>query len=288
MKNDEHDIVKIQSGLFLPFIFKNAFPINKFLKYIDNSSLYKLKADEKINNVLCYHIQLNIPPSNEPDDFAIELNNEYHIWINKTDFIPMQYSITLDRIMNNDSVTQYDKLVLNKYELNNLKDESGFEFKTIPNYITLKNYMKCKGPAALAKDSLAPDWSLMSTTDEEVRLKDLRGKLVLIDFFYKSCYPCRLALPALQALNEKYKDKGLKVIGIDPYDKKDNEIIKFLHKSGVNYTVLFDNKDVIDDYHVSGFPTMYLIDKTGKIIYTQVGYSKEVDEKLEEIIKKNL
>jgi len=96
------------------------------------------------------------------------------------------------------------------------------------------------------------------------------------------------ALPALQALSEKYKDKGLRVIGIDPFDTKEDDMGTFLSKRGITYTVLMDGKDVASSYHVSGYPTMYLVDKTGKIIFVQEGYGKDVDKTLDEIIEKNL
>ncbi len=92
----------------------------------------------------------------------------------------------------------------------------------------------------------------------------------------------------MQALHIKFKEKGLKVIGIDPYDKKEDDLATFLSKHGVTYPVLLEGKDAVKDYHVSVYPTMYLIDKNGKIIFTQVGYGKDVKKTLEEIISKNL
>jgi thioredoxin-related protein len=91
----------------------------------------------------------------------------------------------------------------------------------------------------------------------------------------------------VEALYEKYKEKGLVIIGIDPYDKKEDGIEKFLSKRGVNYTVLLKGKDVAKDYHVSGYPTVYLIDKNGKILFSMAGYSSGEDM-LDGIIKRNL
>ena len=54
------------------------------------------------------------------------------------------------------------------------------------------------------------------------------------------------------------------------------------------YEVLLSGKDLIKEYHVSGFPTLFLIDATGKILHVQVGYSKEIESDLEELIKKHL
>ena len=105
-----------------------------------------------------------------------------------------------------------------------------------------------------------------------------------------------LALPALQNLHEKYNDKGLKLIGIDPYDTKEkDDIDNFLAKRGVTYTVLFGGKDIAKEYHVSSYPTIYLIDKKGfndenfLIIIDSLVYKEEIsDESLDDLNLLNL
>jgi thiol-disulfide isomerase/thioredoxin len=160
--------------------------------------------------------------------------------------------------------------------------------KSIPDYFKIKDYVPYKSPDPLAKNTIAPNWQLISLSGERISLADLKGKLVLIDFFYKGCYPCILAFPSLQALYEKYKDKGLLLLGIDPYDKKEDDIESFLAKHGVTYTVLLGGKDVANDYQVSSYPTIYIVDKNGKIIFTQVGYGKGIETILEKVILENL
>jgi thiol-disulfide isomerase/thioredoxin len=190
--------------------------------------------------------------------------------------------------MNNDTMYQYEKDYLNKYEINNLNDQSILTLTSIPTGYKVQDYVPFKNPIPLPKDSLAPNWKLLSLSDKEISLTDFKGRVVLIDFFYRSCYPCMQALPALQALHDKYHDKGLTVIGIDPYDKKDDNLSSFLAKRGVTYTVLLGGKDVAKDYRVSGYPTMYLIDKNGKVIFNQVGYGKGIEYLLEKVILDNL
>ena len=119
-------------------------------------------------------------------------------------------------------------------------------------------------------------------------LADLKSRLVLVDFFYKSCYPCMLALPELRELHERYQNKGLNVIGINPVDTKEDAIENFLNKRGVSYPVLLEGKEVSSQYQVSGTPSIYLLDKDGKILFVQVGYGEGVKEMLEEIIINNL
>ena len=80
----------------------------------------------------------------------------------------------------------------------------------------------------------------------------------------------------------------LKMIGINPYNKNDDDIAKNVSKQGFNYPILTDGKNTAKDYHVMYYPTIYLIDKAGKIIFSQVGYGKGSEDELEEIIKKNL
>jgi len=56
----------------------------------------------------------------------------------------------------------------------------------------------------------------------------------------------------------------------------------------VNYTVLIHGEDAVNDYHVTGFSTIYLIDKNGKIIYTDLGYNKDLEKTIELLLLKNL
>ena len=97
-----------------------------------------------------------------------------------------------------------------------------------------------------------------------------------------------LALPELQSLYEKYKDNGFVVVGIDPYDKKEDNIDEFLSKRGVTYPVLLGDKECAKKYNVSGYPTIYILNRKGEIVYSEDGYSKGKDVKLEKIIKENL
>ena len=254
----------------------------------DKRYVFKLIGEEKLKNEICYHIQANIFYSEKISENMRNTATNYNYWIKKSDFIPIQYSIVYTMVLQNDTTYQYEKNILTKYELNQLKDESLFTLKTIPDYYKIKDYVPANKIRLLPNETIAPDWQLVSLKDEKINLQGLRGKLVLVDFFTKSCYPCILALPGLQALHEKYKMKGLSIIGINIYDKKEDGIISFLSKHGVTYPVLLGGKEVGESYNVSGIPTVYLINKNGKIIFSFDGYEKKKEQELEDIIKHNL
>jgi thiol-disulfide isomerase/thioredoxin len=272
---------------FQPLTDKKCYPFISDSGVFDKKYAFNFIGEEVINNASYYHIQITMLPEylNKLEGFKF-LRVELNYWIGKENMIPNQFSSNY-LVMEKDTMEQYEKYVLKKVEINNLKDDSILTLQSLPLFYKLKTYEPHTNPELLPNDTIAPDWNLLSLKDERIGLKDLTGKLVLIDFFYMSCYPCMQALPKVEALYEKYKEKGLVIIGIDPYDKKEDGIEKFLSKRGVNYTVLLKGKDVAKDYHVSGYPTVYLIDKNGKILFSMAGYSSGEDM-LDGIIKRNL
>lgn len=208
-------------------------------------------------------------------------------WINKADSFPVQYTDLYKRLADNDTVYQYERNSIKRYELNNT-NETSVELPSIPDNYRLKVIDPNEEYPLLPINTIAPAWDLATLQGDSLSLADLKGKLVLIDFFYKSCYPCMLALPVLQSLHTKYKEKGLVVVGIDPIDKKDENFPAFLSKKGVTYRVLLEGKNVAKSYKVSGYPTVYLIDRDGRIIHTNVGFDEGMEKNLEEIIIKYL
>ncbi len=274
--------------LYSPFVNTKYPMLQHDTDLIDKRYTYKLLGDDTVGNDDCYHIQVKYFDKNDTVGKIKHMGVEYQYWIKKADFIPLQYSIAIEEIVDNDTMYQYEKNLLTRYEVNNLKGDDYFAVKAIPAYYTLKDYIAYQGPPLLTTNSVAPGWELYSLTNQKTNLHDYKGQLVLLDFFTKSCFPCMLALPGLQLLHEKYGKAGLKIIGVDIYDKAEDGIVSFLAKHGVKYTIVLGGREVGDSYHVSGIPTIYLLDKTGKIILTQVGYEKEQEQKLEAIIKTNL
>ena len=124
------------------------------------------------------------------------------------------------------------------------------------------------------------------------KLSDFIGeKVVVVDFWYTHCPPCVRAMPALSELYDKYKDKGLVVFGLNSVDNQPHSmpnLKKFLKKRQLSYDVLMITPDVDIMYKINGYPTMYLVDKEGKIAYAEAGYNPEKFEmfkaKLEELL----
>ncbi len=138
----------------------------------------------------------------------------------------------------------------------------------------------------------APDFTLKAMTGEDITLSKYRGKVVLLDFWATWCGPCMLSIPELVRVQEKYKDKGLVVLGVsmDTLSQADDgQIQKFMRTFGINYPVMRDDGTVSSAYYgdsPAAIPTMHIINQEGKIIVTIPGFSPgAVPKIIEELFK---
>ena len=130
----------------------------------------------------------------------------------------------------------------------------------------------------------APGFSLEDLAGEKVELKDFRGKVVLLDFWSTRCPPCRKAMPHLQELHEKYKNKGLVVVGVS-LDVNKRVVERFLQALRCDFLILMDpqGRETGRFYRIRFIPTTLIIDKKGVIRFR--GHPSQLNEKM---IKKYL
>lgn len=136
----------------------------------------------------------------------------------------------------------------------------------------------------------APDFSLNDLDGVEVSLSNLRGKIVLLEFWATWCPPCRESIPAMNELYKKYNDKGLVLLGIS-VDKGQNiveDIRAFIREYSIQYPIAIDSKNVNTLYGVYSIPTLILIDKAGKIVLKNIGFSPEMEKRLSSEIERLL
>jgi peroxiredoxin len=116
----------------------------------------------------------------------------------------------------------------------------------------------------------APDFALRALDGTTVRLSDLRGKKVLVNFWASWCVPCRNEMPEFQ---QAYADGSLVVLAVNALDLDDEEQARaFVKQLGFTYPVVFDDQgEVQRAYNVRGLPTSYLVGPDGTVIALQIG-----------------
>jgi peroxiredoxin len=131
----------------------------------------------------------------------------------------------------------------------------------------------------------APDFSLSDLSGHMTSLGQHRGSVVLVDFWATWCPPCRMSIPEMIKLQEKFREQGLVILGIsmdDPRLVTNEQLRTFRKQLGINYTLLRANRQVLQDYFGDesiSIPTMFIIDREGKIRSKLVGFRPGVIEK---------
>jgi thiol-disulfide isomerase/thioredoxin len=132
-----------------------------------------------------------------------------------------------------------------------------------------------KGPWA---DKPAPDFSLPvvggegATQGDRVRLSDLKGQLVVLDFWASWCDPCRQSIPILNQVAKDLAKEGVRVYGINSESLAAPAINRVGQRWGIAYPVLHDaTAEVMDRYDVSALPSLYLIDRQGVVRKSHAG-----------------
>ncbi len=121
----------------------------------------------------------------------------------------------------------------------------------------------------------APDFSLEDIDGNTVRLRDLRGQTVFLNFWASWCGPCRVEMPDIQKIHERYGDWGVTIIGID-LDETVAEVREFTEAGGFTWTFVIDTTgEVARDYRVDIIPTSFFIDGEGTIRSIALGAMSE-------------
>lgn len=123
-------------------------------------------------------------------------------------------------------------------------------------------------------DALAPDFQLVSLSGDTVRLSDLRGKPVLINFWATWCGPCLLEMPAIQSRFDRYQSE-FAVLAVN-FDEPIEQVQPYVEQLGLTFDVLLDPAGEVQRlYRVRGYPTTYLVDAEGVIRIQHIGLMSE-------------
>jgi len=129
-----------------------------------------------------------------------------------------------------------------------------------------------------AKEQLAPAWNLKDVDGKVYASTQFAGKVVLVNFWATWCGPCVAEMPGLVALQNRYRDQGLSIVGISVDDAGPSVVRSFIPQHKLNYTIVMTDGQVERDFGgIEFIPTSFLIDREGNLIDKWVGYTEESD-----------
>ena len=127
----------------------------------------------------------------------------------------------------------------------------------------------------LSDNSVAPDWSLKRVDGQggKLSLKELKGNVLIMDFWSPYCPPCVKEIPVLEKIARNMAGRGVKVVGISAGGAEMEDLLKFAKKKNPGYPWVADFTGAISNaYKVQSLPTLYILGKDGKIVDSHVGY----------------
>lgn len=188
--------------------------------------------------------------------------------------------------------TRDEETISTTFEISNFKINQGIDKSlftlSAPQGYTSEIITPKSEPEGDKVGEMAEDFSLKDLENNVITLSKLRGNVVVLDFWGTWCKWCVKAMPKIQSVHEHFKGKKVIVLGISCKEPNDADPKQFMKEHNITYNSLKYGEEITHLYNVTGFPTLFVIDKDGKIIKSLSGYSDDMDTQLINIIEKNL
>ncbi len=158
--------------------------------------------------------------------------------------------------------------------------------KTLAPWLTaLLLTLAASAPASVSPAQPAPDFTLRNLAGGNLRLAEQRGQVVMVNFWATWCGPCRVELPHLQRLHDKYRSAGFVLLGVN-VDDQAAAGQQMAQRMGLTFPVLHDaDKAVTRRYDVGAMPGTVLIDRDGTVRHLHRGYRDGMERQYEEQIR---
>jgi len=250
----------------------------------DTSFVINRQSDTIINKTQCY--QYTISLHNQEIGFDGKLTDSYNSFFTRDNNGDFHYRLIIEKknslpkqfIAYSYKKTPYRIVTYSNYNFSPKFDVSDLNYtKRDPNFvkISLIDLEIGTQKSVPTISTNAKDWSLPSMVGGSIQLSKLNSKLILLEFWFPGCKGCAAAIPDLNAIQKKYKGKGLQVFGIEFTKEDSTGLSAYISKKKIEFPTLYSAKEMARDYKVSVAPTFFLINNQGKVVYKRGGFIRE-------------
>lgn len=268
-------------------IFISQLDTNLIPDFVFNKPVFNLKAIEK------GEVQITRGKDTIINDFEVFCLNEVSanktFFIRKQDFLPIaqrtdSFFLTLTRI--DENAAYHDS----RFVFDDKNTGIHLRYKSLS---ALKKQWKEQeiNQSSFAYNSEALNFKVTDLQGRIFELAQNKGKVIALVFFYNNCSPCIPMLDDLQEIYSQFKDRGVEVVALNPVDTKmeKEQMLSFVKDHNINYYVVQIPKYTVEEmYLVRYFPTIFIIDKKGRVVFSHQGYNTLFKDKISKVISRKL
>jgi thiol-disulfide isomerase/thioredoxin len=182
--------------------------------------------------------------------------------------------------------------IMSEFTVSNLRLENTIAATAfameLPNGYSFQRFTPGASPQPIVVGEAAPDWKLLDKSGREQKLSDNKGKIVVLMFWASWCGYCKLAIPGIQKIYEKYKGRNVEVFGINVQEDEGIDPSDYLKSVKADFPTLLKGDKTGDSYKVKSVPGFYVIDQTVKVVYGKLLFNNSVMSEIEDAIESAL